>query len=92
MALSKPVSPRGQSNQDEIQYLLRIRSAGLPKAYNVNDSRSDCVRGLWPGDSMGTDDENFKAGLKQLAKYLVADTYGSVQVVHYARQTYNNRR
>ena len=71
--------------------LLDVRSNGVSEAFEPHDLRSDTLRGLWPGADMGTD-QVLADKLEELSKHLVADTYGGVQTVKYARQAYNSRR
>ena len=78
--------------EEEREYLLNIKASGLTKAFSANDSRSDTVRGLWPGEAMADDDVILKLKLAELCKFLVADTYGSVAVVRMAREAYNSRQ
>ena len=78
--------------EEEREYLLNIKASGLTKAFSANDSRSDTVRGLWPGEAMADDDVFLKLKLAGLCKFLVADTYGSVAVVRMAREAYNSRQ
>ena len=73
-----------------LRLLLGIRASGLSHAFSTNDSRFDTVRGLWPGSGMDSD-EVLEEKIAALSKYLVADTYGNVQVVYWARDAYNAR-
>eukprot|EP00435_Cladocopium_sp_Y103_P064892 s662_g26.t1 len=75
------------SKGKRLQLLLRVRTSGLSHAFRANDSRSETARGLWPGSSMDSD-EALEEKIAELSKYLVADTYGNVRVVHWAREAH----
>ena len=71
--------------------LLSVRSYGVSKAFLPQDARGQVLRGLWPGQEMVTD-QVLGEKLQELSKVLVADTYGGVEAVKWARQAYNSRR
>lgn len=85
-----PVTTGPEFPADKLGFLALVKKQGLQAAFHPNDSRSDTVRGLWPGDSMVTD-QVLDSKLKELSRYLVADTYGNVDVVRWAREAYNSR-
>eukprot|EP00438_Fugacium_kawagutii_P010278 Skav225675 [mRNA] locus=scaffold1924:366724:368019:- [translate_table: standard] len=68
-----------------------VRKHGLHTAFSPSDSRAQSVRGLWPGSALLRSDEVLKGAMEELSKYLVADTYGGVDAVRWAREAYNSR-
>ena len=79
---SKP-DPKGLSDV--------LRKYGLGAAFAPLDSRCQSVRGLWPGSQVLTDDEALTRVVRELSRCLVADTYGGVEAVKWARDAYNSR-
>ena len=70
--------------------LLNVRSHGLAHAFLPDDLRQQTCRGLWPGSDM-VNDQVLEAKLKELCNCLVADSYGGVDAVKWARNAYNSR-
>jgi len=70
--------------------LLNVRSHGLSHAFLPDDLRQQTCRGLWPGSDM-VNDQVLEAKLKELCNCLVADSYGGVDAVKWARNAYNSR-
>ena len=70
--------------------LLNVRSHGLSHAFLPDDLRQQTCGGLWPGSDM-VNDQVLEAKLKELCNCLVADSYGGVDAVKWARNAYNSR-
>ena len=70
--------------------LLDARSLGISSAFYQHDLRNETLRGLWPGRGMVTD-QVLAEKLGELGAFLVADSYGGVDAVKWARNAYNSR-
>ena len=68
-----------------------VLELGLPAAFYQLDERQDAARGLWPGSSLKTEPALLEA-LNKASGVLVADTYGGVDALMWARQAYNAKR
>ncbi|CAE7358961.1 DSPTP1 [Symbiodinium sp. CCMP2592] len=64
---------------------------GLCKAFYPQDLRHDVCRGLWPSEEMLEDTDKCVRAIKALNSVLVADSYGGVDAVKWARNVYNSR-
>lgn len=68
-----------------------LEQDGLSSAFFPLDQRAQTAQGLWPGSALLQDTAKLKEAMHHLSKCLVADTYGGVDAVRWARDAYNNR-
>ena len=81
--------PGAQANSDELFDLNLAMREGLGRIFRPHDSRRMATKGLWPGPSMSQSE--FREKTATLRSILVADTYGGVEAVRWARDAYNAR-
>ena len=74
------------SDADVFGYVTR---QGLATIFDPCDARRNASQGLWPGPDMTP--EQLKGGLQTLRSVVCSDTYGGVDAVRWARDTYNPR-
>ena len=70
-------------------FLAYLAREGLAMAFDPCDGRRGIFTGLWPGDDMKAAEA--RAVVKELRDKLPCDTYGGVDAVRLARDTYNSR-
>ena len=66
-----------------------VTRQGLSPIFEPCDARHHASQGLWPGPNMTP--EQLKNGVQSLRSVLCSDTYGGVDAVRWARDTYNAR-
>ena len=64
---------------------------GLSSVFYHHDLRRAQTQGLWPSLDMIQNPDKLEAALKKLLKVLVADSYGNVRAISWARNVYNSR-
>ena len=69
--------------------LTFVSREGLPGLFEPADGRRGVFAGLWPGEDMQPAD--LRAAIEDLMSRLPCDTYGGVEAVRWARDSYNQR-
>ena len=80
----------GRSEMSDKEMAMFLGREGLPALFEPCDARAAATQGLWPGPNMNA--EQLKEAVASLTKTLCSDTYGGVNAVRFARDTYNSRK
>ena len=79
----------GRSEMSEKEMAMFLGRESLPALFEPCDARAAATQGLWPGPNMT--EAQLKEAVLRLTSTLCSDTYGGVNAVRFARDTYNSR-
>ena len=79
----------GLFEMSDSQLLAYLRTEGVQAAFDSMDARASALAGLWPGPQMTS--QELREHMNIITDHLACDTYGGVEAIKWARNSYNDR-